>query len=361
MKKIPKKLVAEWDDSSVSCESFSACSHKKVWWKCTRGHRWMASIKSRYYGSGCPYCNHKKLSVEESLAFKNPKLTKDWHPTKNGKLKPQDVFSNSHKKVWWNCKLCNYEWEARICDRNTNHNNCVGCRSVLFKNNILSQEWHPTKNTTLNQYEITIGKGTIVWWRCLKCGNEWQASIKRRMGGRNKCSRCNSLGLKNPSLSEEWCSLKNGKLTPYEVSFCSGKKVWWECKNGHIWKSTISSRCHGSGCPYCKKIILTDGFVADSRVEALLYLKLKNDKMNVLSHGKYGKDMGGCLYDFYIPTENKYIEVTGYDKRIKWWNNYIVNIERKKKYVQDILGGEFQFVQYKMSSLDYLNVRKNMI
>jgi very-short-patch-repair endonuclease len=42
--------------------------------------------------------------AEKSLAFLNPKVAGEWHPTKNGKLRPEDVTPGSGKKVWWQCR-----------------------------------------------------------------------------------------------------------------------------------------------------------------------------------------------------------------------------------------------------------------
>ena len=35
------------------------------------------------------------------LATKRPDLATEWHPTKNGDLKPTDVAAGSEKKAWW--------------------------------------------------------------------------------------------------------------------------------------------------------------------------------------------------------------------------------------------------------------------
>ena len=32
-----------------------------------------------------------------------PHLVKEWHPTKNGELTPDDFTHGTHKKVWWLC------------------------------------------------------------------------------------------------------------------------------------------------------------------------------------------------------------------------------------------------------------------
>lgn len=42
----------------------------------------------------------------------------------------------------------------------------------------------------------------------------------------------------------------NGKLPEYFTE-CSKKKVWWRCKAGHSWFSTIYNRALGNGYPYC--------------------------------------------------------------------------------------------------------------
>ncbi len=52
-------------------------------------------------------------------------IATEWHPTKNGKLKPTDVSAGSIKKVWWMLpyddsktdKHFDFEWEASISHR----------------------------------------------------------------------------------------------------------------------------------------------------------------------------------------------------------------------------------------------------
>jgi hypothetical protein len=58
------KLAGEWNcekNGDLKPEDFMVGSNKKVWWKCSKGHEWQATIKNRNKGSGCPYCSgHKK-------------------------------------------------------------------------------------------------------------------------------------------------------------------------------------------------------------------------------------------------------------------------------------------------------------
>ena len=55
-----------------------------------------------------------------------PHLVKEWHPTKNGDLRPEDVTHGSGKKVWWLCSK-NHDYEAAIKDRATKNSGCPLC------------------------------------------------------------------------------------------------------------------------------------------------------------------------------------------------------------------------------------------
>ena len=52
-----------------------------------------------------------------------------------------------------------------------------------------------------------------------------------------------------PELAEQWNYDRNGVLTPWDVTIGSGRKVWWKCALGHEWEAVIRSRTKGSGCP----------------------------------------------------------------------------------------------------------------
>ena len=45
--------------------------------------------------------------------------------------------------------------------------------------------------------------------------------------------RVGSLADRNPELAKEWHPIKNGDLTPAQVTPGSGKKVWWICIREH--------------------------------------------------------------------------------------------------------------------------------
>ncbi|MCP4631028.1 MAG: zinc-ribbon domain-containing protein, partial [bacterium] len=56
-------------------------------------------------------------SESHNLRVDNPDLASQWHPVKNGDLKPEGVTSCSHKKIWWLCEK-GHEWQAVVDSRN---------------------------------------------------------------------------------------------------------------------------------------------------------------------------------------------------------------------------------------------------
>ena len=104
----------------------------------------------------------RKPQKVKSLVEINPKLAKEWHPSKNGDLTPSDIGSG-FGKVWWKCydgKWPNgsfaddHVFEASVSNRIRNSGNCSVCAGkvavpsnslkVLYP--LLSKQWHPTKN-----------------------------------------------------------------------------------------------------------------------------------------------------------------------------------------------------------------------
>lgn len=66
-----------------------------------------------------------------SLAVINPRLSNEWHPTKNFKqgmlFMPHHVYPGSLSMVWWKCQGCGHEWEMKIKDRSFGKKGCPNC------------------------------------------------------------------------------------------------------------------------------------------------------------------------------------------------------------------------------------------
>src|SRR3989339_652590 len=262
------KLAKEWHpvkNGKLTPRDITPGSGRKVWWKCVKGHAWEDTISHRRRGDGCPYCSGHRVCKENSLAAKNGKLAKEWHPVKNGSLTPRDVVNGSNRKVWWSCEN-GHEWQTNVGDRSIGGRGCPYCsgnkfskeRSLALLYPEIAKEWHPVKNGELTPYDVPPGAGRRkVWWIC-KSKHVWKAVIASRNAGAG-CPYCShfkaspetSLAVLNPGLAKEWHPTKNGELTPCDLTSASSSKVWWKCKKGHEWNAAVSSRSKGSGCPYC--------------------------------------------------------------------------------------------------------------
>jgi hypothetical protein len=196
------ELSKEWHptkNDNLRPESVKAGSHNVVWWLGKCGHEWESVVKSRAIaGHGCPYCSSNKvLEGLNDLGTVFPEVAKEWHPTLNGGLKPNEVISGSKDKVWW-LGECGHEWEAVVDSRTRGNRGCGYCS----------------------------GNSVLVGF--------------------------NDLASTHAELLEEWNFNKND-IEPNEVSFGSNKKYWWTCSNGHDYQARLTHRSHGSKCPKCSK------------------------------------------------------------------------------------------------------------
>lgn len=266
---IRPELVLEWDfekNGDIKPTNVAAASHKKVWWKCGLGHNWEAAIYHRSRGTGCPVCRGLKiLTGFNDLATLYPHLIVEWDFEKNGNLNPCAVSPGSHKKVWWR-GTCGHSWNAVIYDRSKGLGCpvCRGLKVVAGVNDLatlspyIASEWNYEKNGDLLPSTVTIGADIKVWWKCFY-GHSWEALIYSRNAGHG-CPYCagqlalqgvNDLNTLLPKLTSEWDYEKNGNLKPSDFKIGSGRKVWWKCARGHSWKTTVSKRNYGYGCPIC--------------------------------------------------------------------------------------------------------------
>lgn len=277
-----KPLIKEWNyDKNINIDVgiLKNGSNRKVWWKCSKGHEWETTIASRAINNaGCPYCTGRKaIAGYNDLETINPVLVKEWNYEKNNNLNPKEITANSHKRVWWKCEKCGFEWEAQIKSRNSGvgcpkcgrkklsqsqiQNSVIKSGSLQEKNKKLATEWNYKKNKEITPDMVSPGSNKKVWWKCSK-GHEWQAVISSRNNGIG-CPYCsnrlvlsgyNDLLTINPNLSKDWDYKKNKTISPNNISPNSHEHVWWKCNLcGHEWNAEIKSRNSGVGCPICAK------------------------------------------------------------------------------------------------------------
>ena len=201
------ELCDEWDyeKNALTPETVSKASHKNVWWKCSKGHEWQATVKNRTSGTNCPICsrvlgakarNALFIKQRSSLACKYPELAKEWHPTKNGISTPENYLPKSNKKMWWQCSR-GHEWQAAISSRANGSGcpYCSGLKTIVGENDLettypeIAKEWHPTKNGELAARNFSYGSRKRIWWQCTK-GHEWQTPIAYRTIDKTGCPYC---------------------------------------------------------------------------------------------------------------------------------------------------------------------------
>lgn len=423
-----QRLLFDWDYTKNDVEPLevSPYSSKYIHWKCHKcGHEWSAKLSNRTSGRGCPACSNKVLvKGKNDLATTHPDLVKEWHPTLNLPLRPDEIMHGTNKKVWWvcpighvyqasvlhrsaqngtGCPICNkgrqtsfneqalyfyikkkypdaingfrskflqnfeldiyiptwkiaieYDGEPwhgvdkierekrkfKICkdhgirliriketvldvptdeiaddiftmsdfydkyqfvqlihvilsrisfnpyyfkplniDLDRDRFEIIKCANNL-KNTfasvypMLAKEWHPSRNNNLLPTMFKPKSDFKAWWKCPKCGNEYEMALSRRANG-SGCPICaktvqvasaikNRIA-KNGSIADklllkEWNYERNGELRPEQFTRCSDKNVWWKCSVcNYEWRSKISNRAHGKGCPCCANRVIVQG------------------------------------------------------------------------------------------------------
>ena len=264
------RIAAEWHplrNGHLAPSSVRANSMKKVWWRGECGHEWLSTVAHRSNGRKCPICLGKKvLPGHNDLASTDPLIAAEWHPTKNGKLSPEQVTRGSGRMVWWLSH--GHEWLMSVSSRTGSDQGCAICRGLQVQMGIndlattfpsVAALWHPSKNGALTPQQVTGGSGKKVWWLG-ECGHSSTATVNHMTSGRG-CAVCrglqievgiNDLASQYPDLAAQWHPSKNGELTPQMVSTSSALKVWWLCDEGHEWRTGVNGRQYGRvGCPSC--------------------------------------------------------------------------------------------------------------
>jgi rubrerythrin len=206
-------LVKEWDyDKNSFLPSSVVCgSHKVIQWVCSVcEHRWATRLFNRtIHKSGCPACAKKTASHYNNISLLRPDLIEEWDFDKNSIL-PTNVSLHSKKKVWWLCKKCGYSWASIVKSRTGFHNSgCPFCAGKIINDNNrfsskfpeLVLEWDYDKNS-ISPDSLSFGSEHFVWWKCIKCKNEWKTKLNKRTGRGDGCPICSGSSISK--VSQRW-------------------------------------------------------------------------------------------------------------------------------------------------------------
>lgn len=276
------------------------------------------------------------IKGENDLATLNPTLAKEWHPTENGNLKPEDVTPGSGKEVWWLCPKGHHYLMVvnQRAKRGYGCPYCSGHRALKGVNDLattrpdLAQEWNYEKNSNLTPHDVTVGSRKKVWWLCEK-GHAYEQLIIKRTKRGYSCPYCsghkalrgfNDLATVNPRLAKEWHPTKNGDLSPFDITAGSGKRVWWLCPLGHEYQATIHDRnSDDTQCPICNAKSQT------SFPEQAILFYVKKLYPDAISRYKEIFEHSMEL-DIYVPSIRLGIEFDGAN-----WHNSAAQFKREKK------------------------------
>ena len=294
------EVAAQWHptkNGELKPEQVTAGSRKLVWWLYpyddprTGKHfdfEWRAEIENRAIGeNSCPYLANTELYQGfNDLATRYPEVAAQWHPTKNGELKPNQVFPSDQRSVWWlypyddpnTGRHFDFEWSSTVaakvgskygCPYLTNDAVWVGFNDLATTHPEVAAQWHPTKNGNLTPEMVTAGSNQLAWWFLPytdpSTGKihyfEWVRTVTLKVRSLNDCpyiaghavwTGYNDLQSCFPDIAEQW-SEKNRFMKPDKVYKFSKMKAWWKCPVcGTEWRTSVNSRtARGTGCPKC--------------------------------------------------------------------------------------------------------------
>ncbi len=160
-------LAKEWSSkNTVSPENFTASSGVKIWWKCSVcSYEWKTRIADRNAGRGCSACAGQVLTDKNRLSITHPKVSSEWHSTKNKGLTPKDVSYGTNRKVWWLCTTCQQEWFASINSRTNIKSGCPYCANAQKESKIALTLKKLLKNehVVMAEYKILKNPETGAW------------------------------------------------------------------------------------------------------------------------------------------------------------------------------------------------------
>jgi hypothetical protein len=249
-----------WDPTTVR-----AGTHKKMNWRCSFGHIFIASGQARLIetGNGCRVCGRSQLLKGfNDLASTHHEIASQadgWDPT--------DFISGIHSKRRWKCPT-GHTYEASISARTNTQKGegrtakgtdcpiCAGKKALSGFNDLGTT--HPQIATQAFEWDpetITAGSNKKKDWIC-QLGHIWKAAVNNRTSQNLGCPICsnqkvligfNDLQTTNPNLA-----LEAYLWEPSTVTRGANVKRKWKCSEGHIWNALVVNRSgRGDGCPSC--------------------------------------------------------------------------------------------------------------
>ena len=297
---VNKHLVHQWHptkNGNLTPKNVSYGSNKKVYWICSRGHVWPATISNRNgLGHNCPKCFPMTSLIELRFftELKSLLMTETIWKHKIGKLEIDIFFPKKKLGI----EIDGYPWHKNMEDKDLKKNEkleLIGLKiirvrderlKIINKKNVFIdsrkyQHIGSIKNLLKSKYfKSFLNKKEILkvdkYLRSSKFINEKEFKEIQLNLPRPKKER--SFAINFPELIKQW-NFKKNTVDPEFYSIGSGFIAHWICEKNHEWKSAISSRTKSHGCEKC---------------------------LNKIAHSKYNFQLKEPkLVKYYHPTLNK--------------------------------------------------------
>ena len=288
------------------------------------------------------------MTIPYERSFASHPRVSCWHPTKNGKIKPRDVFKNSHKKHWFKCDKCPHDFEKNLDGINSGSwcpycskpsqkmcedEECRHCLESSFASHPKALYWHPSKNGDVKPRNVFKNSGKKHWFKCDKCSHDFEKKLDNinrgtwcpycseppnKMCEDEECRHCLENSFASHPRVSCWHPTKNGKIKPRDVFKNSRKKRWFKCdKCSHDFYAHPFLINQGAWCPMCVH-----------KTEQKLYEALigyhRGTKRQFRAKWCKNYETGRCYpFDFCIKSKKVIIELDGrqHFEDVKHWNS----------------------------------------
>jgi hypothetical protein len=247
--------------------------------------------------AGCPFCSHKRLCDNTDCtsckdnSFESHERSKNWDKSKNGKIKPRDVFKSSAKKCWFICENghsfdaslghISSQTEPRWCSycNGTSSKVLEQCPERSLSSHPISEFWDKERNGDMKPSTTFIGSSQRAWFKC-DCGHSFDSIISNITKDNNPrwCPYCASPPKKmcennidshcTTCFQKSFASHKQSLLWNYDLNKVHPSQIfkgdndehWFKCNTcNHTFKKCINTITNQDcGCPYCASKILCE-------------------------------------------------------------------------------------------------------
>jgi len=190
------ELLEQWDHTGnvgIDPQQLGPGSHRKVWWRCPRGHHWQAEVANRTRDGGrCPHCSRPNTSP--TLAA-YPEILAQADARAHPGLDLSALRAGSNQKLWWRCPS-GHSWRAQIRHRALASSGCPHCANRQTRSDLaaalpdLAAQWHPDLNGHHRPDTLTVGSMRWIWWTCPTCTHPYRARVLHRVRGNSRCPTC---------------------------------------------------------------------------------------------------------------------------------------------------------------------------